>query len=120
MATEFWGECVAEVNGAEADVTSVDTTITTGKKRVDCMGKSGFTRGKKRYDISLKGVKAINGRKFDWENLEGDKFTLSPVAEPTRRVSYLDCHCESVGESYSVENEMVYDVKLFAFQKIEE
>ena len=120
MATEFWGECEVELDGSEASVQSISATTATGKKRVDCMGKTGFVRGKKRFDLTLKAVKAINESSPEWEDIEGAKLTISPVGAPGNRTSFIDCHTISVGEEYAVEGEMVQDVILIAFKKVKE
>ncbi len=120
MATEFYGSCVAELDGAEAQVTSVDVTSTGGYKRVNTMGGAGVVKVTKMYDISLKAVKAIDGSSPDWINLAGGKLTLSPIESPNRRISYIDCYFESQSESYSVDNEAVFDIKIFAMKRVEE
>lgn len=119
MATEYIGACIAELDGKEASVTSVDTTVTGGFKKVLLMGKAGVVRVNKGYDISLKAVTAINGSSPNWEALQGGKFTLSPV-ESNIRISFLDCYFQEQNESYTVDNEAVYDVKIFAMKKIVE
>lgn len=119
MATEYIGACVAELDGQEASVTSVDTTVTGGFKRVPLMGKMGVTRINKAYDLTLKAVSAVNGSSPNWEALEGGKFTLSPVGSNIR-ISFLDCYFQEQSESYTVDNEAVYDVKIFAMKKIVE
>ena len=120
MATEYIGACTAELDGAEASVSSVSATSTGGFKRVNLMGSAGVVRVTRTYDISLKAVKAINGSSPDWERLEGGKLTLTPIESPGKRTSYLDCYFTEQSEEYTVDNEAVFDIKLFAMKKVEE
>ena len=124
MATEYVGSVVVEVDGAEAEATKLDVTITTGIKRVTTMNRTGrgkgFVRTIKSYDISMTVAMPKDGKVIDWAGLEGAKLTFYPLEDENNRTSYYDTYPITVGESYTVDNEAVVDVTLFALRRVKE
>jgi len=120
---EFVGAIVMEVDGREIEVVSVSPTISTGRRLVRTMNRSGnaagFARGVTNYDLRVTAVVPVNGEAIDWENIEGAKISLAPIAGG-KRVSYLDCFTTQVGRQYETDNEARIDIQMNALRKVEE
>ncbi|MGC4076288.1 MAG: phage tail protein [Rubrivivax sp.] len=120
---EFVGAIVMEVDGREIEVVSVNPTVSTGRRLVRTMNRSGnaagFSRGVTNYDLRVTAVVPRDGEPLDWENIEGAKITLAPIAGG-KRVSYLDCFSTQVGRQYEVDNEARVDIQMNALRKVEE
>jgi len=123
MLQEFAGAASLEVDSAEIEITAISIDTTTGRKAIKTMNRAGrakgFSRGIVTYALSVTAVIPVSGTAPDWANIEGAKLTVQPVGGD-KRVSYLDCFTESVGEKYQVEGEAVIDIKLTALRKVEE
>jgi len=120
---EFVGAIVMEVDGREIEVVSISPTVSTGRKLVRTMNKSGnaagFSRGVTSYELQLTAVVPKDGEPIDWENIEGAKITLAPIAGGKRQ-SYLDCFSTQVGRQYEVDNEARINIQMNALRKVEE
>ena len=120
---EFVGAIVMEIDGREIEIVSVNPTINTGRKLVRTMNRSGnaagFARGVSQYELRVTAVVPVGGEPIDWENIEGAKITLAPIAGG-KRVSYLDCFSTQVGRQYETDNEARVDIQMNALRKVEE
>ena len=120
---EFVGAIVMEVDGREIEIVSINPTVNTGRKLVRTMNKSGnaagFARGVSTYELRVTAVIPKDGEVIDWENIEGAKITVEPVAGG-QRVSYLDCFSTQVGRQYETDNEARIDIQMNALRKVEE
>lgn len=120
---EFVGAIVMEVDGREIEIVSINPTVNTGRKLVRTMNKTGnaagFARGVSTYELRVTAVIPTNGEAVKWENIEGAKITLEPVAGG-QRVSYLDCFTTQVGRQYETDNEARIDIQMNALRKVEE
>lgn len=120
---EFVGAIVMEVDGREIEIVSINPTVNTGRKLVRTMNRSGkaagFARGVSTYELRVTAVIPKDGETIDWENIEGAKITVEPVAGG-QRVSYLDCFSTQVGRQYETDNEARIDIQMNALRKVEE
>lgn len=120
---EFVGAIVMEVDGREIEIVSINPTVNTGRKLVKTMNKTGnaagFARGVSTYELRVTAVIPKDGEAIDWENIEGAKITIAPVAGG-QRVSYLDCFSTQVGRQYETDNEARIDIQMNALRKVEE
>ncbi|CAB3834385.1 phage tail protein [Achromobacter anxifer] len=120
---EFAGAMVLEVDGKEIEVVSVDPTTNTGVKPVKTMNRDrrvkGYALGIVTYALRVTVVIPLSGD-MSWDEILGAKLTIFPASEGGKRVSYLDCCTEEVGESYNVDNEARRDITMFATRKVEE
>ncbi|MCB6182312.1 phage tail protein [Leeia sp. TBRC 13508] len=120
---EYAGAVVLEVDGKEVEVVSVDPQVNTGRKLVKTMNRSrrakGFARGIPEYTLKVT-VPVDLDSEINWEEVEGAKLTIEPLAAGAKRISYMDCFSVDVGEKYTVDNEAVRDVTLMSLRKVEE
>lgn len=120
---EFVGAIVMEVDGREIEIVSVNPSVNTGRRLVRTMNKTGngagFSRGVTQYDLRVTAVIPKDGEPIVWEDIEGAKITLAPVAGG-KRTSYLDCFTTQVGRQYEVDNEARVDIQMNALRKVEE
>ncbi|QOF68299.1 phage tail protein [Actinobacillus sp. GY-402] len=123
MAEAYVGSAVLEVDGVETEITDLNVTKTTGRKLVKTMNSTGkakgFARGIQLWELNVTAAVPLEGN-IDWENIEDGKVTVYPLGQNDKRTTYRGCFTESVGEKYTVDNEEVQDVKLFALDCIEE
>lgn len=123
MTTEYVGAVILEVDGKEVDVVSVDVKVSTGRKLVKTMNKTGrakgFSQGIAEYSLSVTVAIPKTGE-LNWEAIVGAKLTLEPAEAGGQRTSYLDCFATEVGEKYTVDNEAVRDIQLQALRKVVE
>lgn len=120
---EFVGAVVMEVDGREIEVVSINPTVSTGRRLVRTMNKggnaAGFARGVTNYELQVTAVVPKNGEPVDWENIEGAKITIEPIAGGKRQ-SYLDCFTTQVGRQYEVDSEARINIQMNALRKVEE
>lgn len=120
---EYTGVVILEVDSQEIEIASFNVTEKTGRKAVKTMNRAlrvkGFARGITTYELSVTAVIPLVGD-IDWAGIEGAKMTIYPPDPGGKRVSYLDCFSEEVGDKYTVDNEAVRDIKLTAVRKVEE
>ncbi|MGL5344851.1 MAG: phage tail protein [Plesiomonas sp.] len=123
MSEEYMGAIVLEVDGQEIEVTSFDVKISTGRKLVKTMNKTGrakgYCQGIATYDLNVSVVIPESGD-LDWENLVNAKITLYPLNNQDKRTSYIDCFSIDVSEKYSVDNEAQRDLTMAALRKVTE
>lgn len=121
MSIEYDGEVVVEINGKEIDVVSFDDTVTTGRKPVKTMNRTGRARG------SVNGIKTVEMKitapapavgEYDWENMKDAQIVIYPVGNASKRTTFMDSNVTSVGSRYQLEGEMVRDISLYALRKV--
>ena len=122
MSTEYIGSVTLYLDAAEVEITKIDVKDSTGRKPVKTMNRSrrtkGFTRGVGQYDISATAVMPTDGTAIDWGKIEDAKISLVPDVPGAKPTSYLGFCVTEVGESYTVDNEMVIDITGFAILKV--
>ncbi len=109
---------------AEIEVTDLKEDVTTGRKLVKTMNKTGrakgFSRGIAEYQLTISVVVPLTGD-LNWEGMEGAKITQYPLSgSGGKRVSFLDCFSTQVGASYTVDNEAKRDITVSALRRVEE
>lgn len=121
---EYVGSIVLEMDGQEIEVTDLKEDVTTGRKLVKTMNKTGrakgFSRGIAEYQLTISVVVPLSGD-LNWEGMEGAKITQYPLSgSGGKRVSFLDCFSTQVGASYTVDNEAKRDITVNALRRVEE
>ncbi len=121
MALEYQGEIVCEIDGREVDIVSFDETVTTGRKPVKTMNKTGrakgFARGTQTIELKITAPAPTTGD-YDWAGMENAKIDIYQVGNSAQRTSYTDCGSISVGSRYQLDGEMVRDISIFALRKV--
>ena len=122
MSTEYIGSVTLYLDAAEVEITKIDVKDSTGRKPVKTMNRSrrtkGFTRGVGQYDITATAVMPTDGTAINWGSIEDAKISLVPDVPGPKPTSYLGFCVIEVGESYTVDNEMVIDITGFAIRKV--
>lgn len=120
MGIEYDGEIVVEINGAETDVISFDDTVNTGRKPVKTMNRLGRAKGSvsgvKSYEIKITAPVPATGE-YAWGAMKDARIVIYPVANPSKRTTYLDCNVSTIGAKYQLEGEAVRDISLYALDK---
>ncbi|WP_447886350.1 phage tail protein [Serratia fonticola] len=121
---EYVGSIILEMDGQEIEVTDLKEDVTTGRKLVKTMNKTGrakgFSRGIAEYQLTISVVVPLSGD-LKWEGMEGAKITQYPLSgSGGKRVSFLDCFSTQVGASYTVDNEAKRDITVSALRRVEE
>ena len=120
---EYVGAVILEIDGREYEVVDVSVTHDTGKKLVKTMNSTGkalgFCRGVETFEIQVTAAIPVNDD-FYWEDLDGAKLTVYPVSANGRRVSFVNCLTQKIGEKYGAENEARRDLTLLAQDRIVE
>ncbi|MDL2266764.1 phage tail protein [Desulfovibrio sp. OttesenSCG-928-G15] len=121
---EYIGAVTFEHNGREFEIVSLSVEHDPGRKPVKTMNSTGrslgFYRDIKAWNLSITAAIPKDDSAFDWDNMEGGKVTVAPVAEGGKRISYLDCYSTKVSDKYEIDNEARIDVEIIALNKIEE
>lgn len=122
MSIEYDGEVVVEINGKEVDVVSFDDTVTTGRKPVRTMNRTGRPKG------SVNGTESVEMKitapapatgEFNWRTMKDAQIVIYPVANPAKRTTFIDSNVTSLGSRYQLEGEMVRDVSLYCLRKVD-
>lgn len=121
---EYVGSIILEMDGQEIEVTDLKEDVTTGRKLVKTMNKTGrakgFSRGIAEYQLTISVVVPLTGD-LNWEGMEGAKITQYPLSgSGGKRVSFLDCFSTQAGASYTVDNEAKRDITVSALRRVEE
>lgn len=120
---EYVGAIVMEVDGQEIEVTDLKEDVTTGRKLVKTMNRTGrakgFSRGIEEIQLTVSVVIPESGD-LNWGGIEGAKVTQYPLNSSGKRVSYLDCFTTQVGAQYTVDNEAKRDITMNALRRVEE
>lgn len=121
---EYVGSIILEMDGQEIEVTDLKEDVTTGRKLVKTMNKTGrakgFSRGIAEYQLTISVVVPLSGD-LNWVGMEGAKITQYPLSgSGGKRVSFLDCFSTQVGASYTVDNEAKRDITVSALRRVEE
>ena len=117
---EYLGAIIMEVDGREVEITSLDIKITTGRKLVKTMNRTGrakgFARGVQTFDLSISVIIPLLGA-IDWGSIEGAKITIYPSTPGGQRITYMDCFTIDVGKKYTVDNEATQDLTMAALRE---
>lgn len=121
---EYVGSIVLELDGQEIEVTDLKEDVTTGRKLVKTMNRTGrakgFSRGVEEIQITISVVVPLSGD-LNWSGIEGAKVTQYPLSgSGGKRVSYLDCFATQVSAQYTVDNEAKRDITMNALRRVEE
>lgn len=119
---KYAGAVIMEVNGREVEIISFKQEVTTGRKVVKTMNKSGKVRGYAdgvtEYTMSVSAAIPLDESGIDWDNITNAKITIYPRNADEARISYIGCTSTKCSEEYSVENEARRDIEMFALDKV--
>lgn len=121
MAQEFVGAVTLEWDGREIECASVSTDISTGKRIVKTMNRTGRAKGHARgvLDIKLSVEVPIptDGSEPDWLALENAKLTIVPIDGAGPREVFVGCEIETIGSKYQVEGSAMRSLSLTALDR---
>lgn len=122
MALKYAAQGIVDVDGQEVEMTKFDVKTTTGRKSVKTMNRKarvkGYAKGVVEYTLSITVAVPLDEPEPDW--VEVDDAKVSIELENGKRESYLGCFSTDVGDSYSVDNELVRDIQMVALDKVVE
>ena len=120
---EYVGAVSLEINGQEYEVIDLSVTHDTGNKLVKTMNRQckalGFARGVETFELQCTAAIPVDDD-YHWADLDGAKISISPVSGNGRRVSFINCLTQKIGEKYEAENEARRDLTLLAQDRIVE
>jgi hypothetical protein len=120
---EYVGAIIMEIDGREVEVQDLDVTENTGMIPVKTMNRSrviaGVARGIMEWSMRVTVVIPFNDD-IKWEKIFGATITISPSSPGGKRITYLDCCTQQVGQQYTVNNEARRTLEMFAVRKVEE
>lgn len=120
MALKYAAQGIVDVNGQEIEMTKFDVKTVTGRKSVKTMNRKarvkGYAKGVTEYTLSITVAVPLDEAEPDWAEVDDAK--VSVELENGKRESYLGCFSTDVGDSYSVDNELVRDIQMVALDKV--
>lgn len=122
MSIEYDGEIVMEINGVEVDIVSFDDGAKTGRKPVKTMNKTGRPKGSTSgsEEITMKITAPAPGTgEYNWRTLKNAQIVIYPVGNSSKRTAYMDCNTTEVSSKYTVDNEAVRDISLYALRRVD-
>lgn len=120
MSDAYVGLIVLEINGVEYEVKRFEDTVTTNRKTVRTMNRSGRSRGHAKgiVDYAINCTVAIPKRgEPDWLAMTDAKISLEPQDGGGQRETFTGVYLQSVGSKYDIEGEAVRDLTLGALDK---
>lgn len=107
MSEKFVGAVVLEWDGREIECASISTDISTGKRIVKTMNRSGRAKGHAKgvadFRLSVEVPIPTDGSEPDWLTIENAKLTVVPIDGVGQREIFLGCEIETIGSKYQVE-----------------
>ena len=120
---EYVGAIIMEIDGKEVEVQDLDVTENTGMIPVKVMNRNrliaGVARGIMEFSMRVTVVIPFNDD-INWAKIFGATITVSPSSPGGKRITYLDCCVQQVGQKYAVNSEARRDLEMFAVRKVEE
>lgn len=107
MAEEYVGAVILEWAGREIECASVSTDISTGKRIVKTMNRSGRAKGHAAgiadFRLSVEVPIPTDGTEPDWLTITNAKLTVAPLNDNGQREIFTGCEVETVSSRYQVE-----------------
>lgn len=123
MWKEYVGSIAMEIDGREYEIIDFTVTHETGKKLVKTMNRTGralgFCQGVQTFELQCTAAIPVDDD-YDWSEMDGAKITIAPLTADGKRVSYLNCLPQKIGEKYDAENEARRDLTLLSQDRIVE
>lgn len=121
MADEFVGAVTLEWGDKEIECASVSTDISTGKKLVKTMNRSGRAKGHAKgiadFKLSVEVPIATDGSEPDWLAIENAKLTIVPIDGVGKREVFTGCEIETVSSKYQVEGAAMRTLTITALDR---
>lgn len=121
MADEFVGAVVLEWDGREIECASISTDISTGKRIVKTMNRSGRAKGHAKgvadFALSVEVPVPTDGSELDWLAIEGAKLTVVPIDGVGQREIYIGCEVEKISSKYQVEGAAMRTLSISALDR---
>lgn len=121
MADEFVGAVTLEWDGKEIECASVSTDISTGKKLVKTMNRSGRAKGHAKgiadFKLSVEVPIPTDGSEPDWLEIENAKLTIVPIDGVGKREVFTGCEIETVSSKYAVEGAAMRTLTITALDR---
>lgn len=117
MADIYVGLIVLEINGTEYEVQSFEPTITTNRRPVNTMNRTGkplgHAKGIETYELQVTVAIPKDGEP-DWRTLIDAKLTIYPQDGGGKRETYTGCWLMTVGSRFGTEAEATRQLTLGA------
>lgn len=121
MAEEFVGAVVLEWDGREIECASVSSDISTGKRIVKTMNRSGRAKGHASgvpdFKLSVEVPIPTDGSEPDWLSLSKAKLTIVPIDGVGKREVFTGCEIETVGTRYQTEGGAMRSLSITALDR---
>ena len=118
---EYVGAVILEWDGREIECASVSTDISTGKKIVKTMNRSGRAKGHASgiadFRLSVEVPIPTDGSELDWMKITGAKLTVAPLNDNGQREVYTGCEVETIGSKYAVEGAAMRTLTITALDR---
>lgn len=123
MSDMYVGLIVLEIDGVEYEVKRFEDTVTTNRRTVKTMNRSGRSLGHAKgvvdYTINCSVAIPKQGEP-NWIAMVDAKISLEPQDGGGKRETFTGVYLQSMGSKYDVEGEAVRDLTLGALNKYEE
>jgi|APMI01.1.fsa_nt_gi hypothetical protein len=121
MAEEYVGAVILEWDGKEIECASVSTDISTGKRIVKTMNRSGRAKGHAAgiadFRLSVEVPIPTDGSELDWMQITNAKLTVAPLNDNGQREVYTGCEVETIGSKYAVEGAAMRTLTITALDR---
>ena len=121
MSEEYVGAVVLEWEGREIECASVSTDISTGKRIIKTMNRSGRAKGHAKgvadFKLSVEVPIATDGSEPDWLAIENATLTIVPIDGVGKRERFLGCEIETVSSKYQVEGGAMRTLSITALDR---
>ncbi|MDB5802264.1 MAG: phage tail protein [Rhodocyclales bacterium] len=121
MAEEYVGAVVLEWDGKEVECASISTDITTGKRIVKTMNRTGRAKGHANgiadFKMSVEVPIPTDGSELDWMAITNAKLTVLPVDGVGKREIFVGCEVESMSSKYQVEGAAMRTLSITALDR---
>lgn len=121
MAEEYVGAVVLEWDGREIECASVSAEISTGKRLVKTMNRTGRAKGHARgvadFKLSVEVPIPTDGSEPDWLTIENAKLTIVPIDGIGKREVFTGCEVETMSSKYQVEGAAMRTLTITALDR---
>lgn len=121
MSQEFVGAVILEWDGKEIECASVSSDISTGKRIVKTMNRSGRAKGHAAgvadYKLSVEVPIPVDASEPDWLKIENAKLTIEPIEGAGKRETYTGCEVETISSKYQVEGAAMRTLTITALDR---
>ncbi|TXG76836.1 MAG: phage tail protein [Rhodocyclaceae bacterium] len=121
MSSEYVGAVILEWDGREIECVSVSSDVSTGKRLVKTMNRSGRAKGHAKgvadFKLSVEVAIPTDGSEPDWLTIESGKLTVVPVDGIGKREVFTGCEVESMSSKYQVDGAAMRTLSITALDR---